>query len=263
VRQLTAQDGFSLVEALLGAAVSVLVAGAVAVGLVQNNDSALATQRQSQLVAVLQARIEWVHQLLSENYTSTGFGAIALSQNPKQGKDPTLPTLPRDPSDPNDFITNYSSGWQVKPEEKNDYEGFLIEKNYGNTEQGYVSGATSKGEQLVVDSTNGKIPPENFVDITTGETSTSETEVVAKGHPYAVVNTYVTLASEDVSKVEGGCPTTAGTGSTAADARRIVVAARYHAPNGVSADSMPQYATTLLTNPTPSNQCQNAQGWHF
>jgi type II secretory pathway component PulJ len=254
VPHLSAQEGFSLVEALVGAMISVLVAGAVAMGLVESNDSALATQRQTQLVSVLQARIEWVHQLLTQDYSSLGFASIALSSNPEKGKDKTLP---QDPSDPNDFILHHNESNKTEPGKKA-WEGFLIEKNYNNTEQGVISGSSaSEGEQLDIDATNGKIPAENFVDLATEKTYSTKTEAAASGHPYAVVNTYVTLAAADVAEVSGGCNTTAGTGSTAEDARRVIVAARYHpAGEGVLADSTPQYDTTLLTNPMPSNQCQ-------
>jgi prepilin-type N-terminal cleavage/methylation domain-containing protein len=256
-RRLTAQDGFSLIETLIGAAISVVIASAVAVGLIQNNDSALATQRQTQLVAALQSRIESIHQLLSEDYSKNGFAAIALSSNPAKGKDSTLP---HSPGDPNDFITGYEANYEATAG-KEPYEGFLIEKNYSNTEQGLVTGATAKGEQLQVDPTNGKIAPESFFDVTTGSSYTSETEVLATKDPYAVVNTYVTLASEDVAQITGNCPTSPGTGSTAGDARRIIIVARLHPANSqASADLMPQYTTTLLTNPTPANQCQHASG---
>jgi type II secretory pathway pseudopilin PulG len=251
---LSTEQGFSLVEAIVGAMISALIAGAVAMGLVESNDSSLATQRQTQLVSVLEARIEWIHQLLAQEYTTNGFGVIALSTNPPKGKDNSLPV---DPTDPNDFVVHHNESYKTEAGKKT-WEGFLIEKNYNNTEKGVISGASAtEGEQLDVDANNGKIPGENFVDLTTEKTYTTEKEAAGSGHPYAVVNTYVTLDPEDVSEVTGGCNTTAGTESTAEDARRVIVAARYHpAGEGVLADTTPQYVTTLLTNPTPSNQCQ-------
>jgi type II secretory pathway pseudopilin PulG len=255
-RQLASQEGISLIEVIVGAFVSIVVAAAVATGLVQNNDSALATQRQTELLSVLQARVEWVHQMLTENYSSVGFSAVALSSNPEKGKGYPPATSP---TNPNDFITHWESGYTTVIG-KNDSEGFLIEKNYSNTGQGLVSGQTSDGEQLMVEPANGKIPAENFVDITTG-TAYPTKEKLPAGDPYAIVNTYVTLVPEDASQVAGGCNTPSGTGSTAGDARRIIVVARYEPPSPqYNADSKPQYATTLLTNPTPSNQCQTATG---
>jgi type II secretory pathway pseudopilin PulG len=256
-RELSAQDGVSLVEVMVGALITALIAGAVAVALVNSNDSALATQRQAQLVAALQNRMEWIHQLFSETYTSTGFAAVALSQNPHKGKDSSLP---RAPEDPNDFIVGYDPNYQTAAAKK-PYEGFLIEKNYNGTEQGLVTNASAEGEQLQVDSASGKITSESLVDPATGKTFKSEEEALASGRPYAIVNTYVTLATEDVSQVPGGCLTSAGAGSTAGDARRIIIAARLHPPESQARSySAPQYATTLLTNPTPSSQCQHAYG---
>jgi hypothetical protein len=248
-----------LVEALMGALLSVLIAGAVAMGLVEGNDSSLATQRQTQLVSVLEARIEWIHQLLAQEYTTTGFAAIAMSSDPEKPKDASLP---RDPADPNDFILHWNQSFKTKEKGEGSRDTFLIEKNYNNTEQGIISGSSANGEELDVDPASGKIPTENFVDLATEKTYSTKEAAAASGHPYAVVNTYVTLDTQDVSQVTGGCNTNAATGSTAEDARRVIVAARYHpAGEGVLADSTPQYVTTLLTNPTPSNQCQNAEGF--
>src|SRR5205807_2006729 len=106
--QLADERGISLIEVIMGVAITVRIAGAMAVGLVQNNDSALATQRQAQLVSVLQDRIEWVHQLLSEDYASTGFASVALSSGPSKGEQSSLPT---NPPDPNDFIADYNASW--------------------------------------------------------------------------------------------------------------------------------------------------------
>jgi Tfp pilus assembly protein PilW len=262
-RRLTAQGGFSLVEVTIGMAITVVVAAGVAVGLIQNNDSALATQRQAQMIAVLQNRVEWVHQLLTEDYTSTGFATLALSSNPAKGEHAVLPA---DPSDPNDFITNYTPEYQTATSKK-PYESFLVEKNYNGTSAGVVSGSSSEGETLEVDPTNGKVPAVSYVDLGSGSgtgigTVYTAAGSVPAGHAYAIVNTYVTIDPEVATTINGGCPTTAGTGSTEGDARRIIVAARYEPANSqATADSTPQYATTLLTNPTPGNQCQHATGF--
>ena len=254
-RRLGAEEGFSLIEVLVGAMITITIAGAMAIGLVNNNDSALGTQRQAQLVAVLQARIEWVRQILLESYPSKGFSAVALSQNPAKGEHATLPTTP---TDPNDFITHWSSGYNTATSGI-PLEGFLIEKNYNGTSEGVVTGASSEGETLQVDTTNGMVPPVSYIDLATG-TSYSSASSVPSTHSYAIVNTYVTLASEVAPAVPVNCPTTAGTGSDAADTRRIIVAARLVPANAqTNADlATPQYATTLLTNPTPSNSCQTS-----
>jgi type II secretory pathway pseudopilin PulG len=256
-RALGSEQGLTLIEVLIGTMIMVAIAAAMAMGLINNEESALATQRQAQVVTVLQDRTEWVRQLLRESYTSKGFSAVALTQNPAKGEQSSLPS---NPPDPNDYITHYGGSGYTTAGASGTPEGFRIEKNYNNIGEELVKGATSDGETLEVDPTNGKVPPVSYVDLLTGKSFTSEAEVPA-GHPYAIVNTYVTVAKEVVSSAESSCTTTAGTGSNSNDARRVIVAARIHPSGPSNADvSTPQYATTLLTNPIPSNQCQSSTG---
>jgi Tfp pilus assembly major pilin PilA len=251
---LTAQDGLTLIEVLIGMVIIISVVGAIAIGLVTNNESALGVQRQSQLLAVLQNRIEYVHQVLVENYASKGFAAISLSSNPPDG---TQHPLPNDPSDPNDFITEWESGYTTS---KGGQESFRIERNYNNTAEGSIETVEGGQESLEVDPTNGKIAPVVYVDFATGETSTSGPNFPST-HLYATVNTYVTLTKALTPSGGTSCSNTYGTGSDANDARRLVVAARLSAPGSHPLGSnSPQYATTVLTNPIPSNQCQGATG---
>jgi hypothetical protein len=52
-----------------------------------------------------------------------------------------------------------------------------------------------------------------------------------------------------------------GTGSTSDDARRVIVAAKLYQPGTGSLGSLtPQYTTTVLYTPQPSNQCQASAG---
>lgn len=247
--------GFSLIEVLIGTFITIVIASAMALGMANNEESALATQRQAQVVAVLQDRIEWVRQLLRESYTSKGFSAVALTQNPAKPEQSTLPT---DPSDPDDFLTHYSTTYTTAGASGTP-EGFLVEKNYNNTSEGVVKNTSSEGETLEVDPTNGQIPPVSYIDVVTGKSFSAASEVPA-GDTYATVNTYVTLAKEVVSSAESSCTTTADTGSTTTDARRVVVAARIIPAGSGTYAGKPQYSTTLLTNPIPSNQCQAATG---
>src|SRR4029077_4167011 len=129
-----AQDGLTLIEVLLGMAVMVVIAGAIAIGLVLNNDSALGVQRQAQLLAALQNRIEYVHQVLVENYASNGFAAISLSSNPHEPKDKVLPN---NPTDPNDFISNWEATYSTGA---GGAEAFRIESNYNSSSEGTVQG---------------------------------------------------------------------------------------------------------------------------
>ena len=154
-RQLAAEDGMTLVEVLVSLAIMVLIVGAITVGMVRNNDSALGVQRQAQLVTVLQNRIEYVRQLLTQTYKSKGFAAIALSSNPAK---PTDSTLPSNPADPNDFIVGWTS--------TGGSEEFKIEKNYNSTSEGALE-VNNGGEPLQIDTTNGQIAPVVYVDLCT------------------------------------------------------------------------------------------------
>jgi Tfp pilus assembly protein PilW len=270
LRALRAQDGVTMIEVLIGAVCAVVVISAVAVGTASNSTASLATQRQAQLVALLQSRIENLHQLFTETYGTYGFNAFALSKNPENGEDSSLPTNPRDP---NDFITP----WIPSLENSNgkSTEGYLIENNYNNTAEGTVE-KTHETEPLLVNATTGKIPPVAYVDLTTGKSYSLSSEVPSSD-PYAIVNTYITVASVAESSNSTNCPTTNGTATNEDDARRVIVAARLVPVAGhrrtettqgkstreVSTDlgaSTPQYITALFTNPVPSNQCQTGEG---
>ena len=245
-----------MVEVLVGAVMAALVIGAVAMGMVSNSDSALATQRQAQLVAVVQNRMENIRQLFAQNYASSGFSSLALSENPTKGADASLP---KSPADPNDFITPYVSGYNTAT--SGTTEGFLLEKNYDATTEGTIDGGSTLTETLQVDTTKGRIAPVTYVDLSTG-TSYSSAASVPSGHTYAIVNTYITLSKVMTSTSSTSCSTTSGTGSNASDARRVIVAARLSSATAHTnlGSRTPQYATTLLTNPIPSNQCQAAAG---
>jgi type II secretory pathway pseudopilin PulG len=249
----------TMVEVLVGAVLSALVIGAVAVGMASNSDSALATQRQAQLLAVLQSRMENVRQLFAQNYTATGFASLALSENPKKGEDASLP---KSPTDPNDFITPYVSGYNTAT--SGTTEGFLIEKNYNATGEGTVDGGSTFTETLQVDTTNGRIAPVVYVDLTTG-TSYSSAASVPSGHTYAIVNTYITITKVMTSTSSTSCATTSGTSSNASDARRVIVAARLSSATAHKnlGSRTPLWATTLIANPIPSNQCQPSAGPHI
>jgi type II secretory pathway pseudopilin PulG len=255
-QRLSSDDGVTMVEVLLGAVLGSLVVAAIAMGMVSNSDSALSTQRQAQLLAVLQNRMENVRQLFTENYAKSGFSSLALSSNPEKGADATLPGSP---SDPNDFITPYVAGYNTATSGTS--EGFLIEKNYNATSEGTVDGGSTLTEKLQVDTSNGRIAPVTYVDLSTGKTYSSAASVPS-GHTYATVNTYTTIAKVATTSSSTSCPTTAGTASNESDARRVIVAARLSSANahGDIGSKTPQYATTLITNPVPSNQCQGASG---
>jgi type II secretory pathway pseudopilin PulG len=259
-RRIGHEAGDTLIEVVVATLVLVVIIGAVVGMMLTNDKSTLGNQRQTQLIAVLQQRIEYVHQVLAQNYSSLGFAAIALSSNPAQGTDVTTPS---NPTDPNDFITPYVSNFATST--SSTAEKFLIESNYNKISEGTIDGGTTYSEELQVDSTNGKIAPVVYVDISTGTVYTSLSSVPT-GDPYATVYTYVTQAVTGVSTTLSSCST--GTaGSTTGDARRIIVAAKMYTPTTGTvqrADNIgskyPQYSTTLMTDPIPANTCQGASG---
>jgi hypothetical protein len=235
---------------------AVLIFGAVAVAMGDNNKSSLENQRQTQLLSVLQQQIEHVHQLFTQNYATVGFAGLALSSNPAQGSDSTLPVSP---TDPNDFITPYVSNFVTAT--SGTAERFMIEKNYNSTGEGTVDGGSRYAEELQVDPTNGKIPPLSYVDLATGTSYLSQPSIPA-GDPYASIYTYVTIAPVGVNASLSACPSTLGTGSTAADVRRVIVVAKLSQQSGNATlePGLVQYASTLIGNPIPANQCQAASG---
>ncbi len=217
-------DGFTLVEVLVAMLVTLVVIGAMATTFVQNSDSALAGQRQATLLSVAQQQIEQIRNTVSRY----GFTALALNAKPAAPSDASLPTSP---TDPNDFIQNWSSS----------SPSYLIETNYNQTTAGQISNASSSGETLEIDTTNGKVSP--YV-----------TSVPA-GSGTAKVYTYVTQAAVP-------CNTTVLGGCSADDARRVIVAVVLDNPTTSKSigPNAPVYTTTLFSNPIPSNQPSSAVG---
>jgi type II secretory pathway pseudopilin PulG len=255
-RRFTDEPGDTLIEVVVATLVLILIVGAVAGMMVTNNKASLGNQRQTQLISVLQQRIEYIHQVLAQNYPTLGFAAIALSSNPAQGVDATPPT---DPTDPNDFIAPYVSNFVTAT--SSTAEKFLVESNYNHTTEGTIDGGTTYAEVLQVDPTNGRIAPVTYVDISTGTTYASLGSVPS-GDPYATVYTYVTQAVTGVNASLSAC-STGVTGSTTGDARRVIVAAKLYTPTGRLdniGSKFPQYATTVIGDPVPADTCQGASG---
>jgi len=251
------ETGLTLIEVVIAIFISALIFAAIATAMVNNNKSSLENQRQVQLLSVLEQQVEDIHQVVSQNYSSVGFAALALSSNPAQGSDSSLPTSP---TDPNDFITPYGASFVTATSSTS--EGFLIENNYNDTTQGTIDGGTTYTEELEVDPTNGKIAPVTYVDLSSGTSYTSASNVPA-GDPYAIVYVYITRATVGVNASLSACPSGPGPGSTADDARRVIVAAKLSPAASGRNDVEPaliQYSSTLIANPVPSNQCPSANG---
>jgi type II secretory pathway pseudopilin PulG len=191
---------------------------------ITGNHSSLASQRQINLLEVAQAQIEQVRQTVKQY----GFSTLALNAYPA---DPTHSPLPSSPSDPNDFLVNNGTS----------SASYLIEQNYNSTSHGQISIAPANGEPLEVDTTNGRIAP--------------KTTSVAAGSDTATVWTYVTKATVGCVSSLGAC--------AADDARRVIVAARLKTIGNGRQDlgpNKPVYLTTIISNPVPSNQPNNAIG---
>lgn len=218
------ERGFTLVEVCVAMLVMLLVIGGMATTFIQNSDSALAGQRQAQLLGVAQQQIEKIRNTVSRY----GFSALALTAKPAAPSDATLPTSP---TDPNDYIKNWSS---ASP-------SYLIEVNYNQSTSGQTSTAPANGEPLAIDTTYGHLAPK-----VTG---------VSAGSGTATVYTFVTQASVPCNTaILGGC--------AAADARRVTVAVLLD--NATSSKSIgpntPVYMSTVFSNPIPSNQPSSAIG---
>lgn len=258
IRKLSDESGMTLIEVIVGMFVLALTVGAMADLFANNSQASLGSQRQTQLVSVLQQRIEAVEQIFTQNYSAAGMSALALASNPAR---PTDATLPSSPTDPNDFISPYVSGFTTAS--SSTAENFLIEKNYNLTSQGTVDGgAQTYSEELEVDPTNGKVAPVVYVDTSTG-TAYSSAASVPSGDAYDTVYTFITAAGSAVGANPSlSCQATAGTSSnTAGDARRVIVAAI--APSTGRKDigsNTPQWSSTIIAAPIPGNQCQAATG---
>ncbi|MGI8801212.1 MAG: type IV pilus modification PilV family protein [Solirubrobacteraceae bacterium] len=218
--RLGGEAGMTLIEVMITLMVMLIVIGASAQFFVLANGSALAARRQVSALSLAQAQIELVRQKVKQN----GFGALAM-QTPipaKAGPD-------TDASNPTDFITSSGTSWEVQ--------------------ENYDSPGTILATEPLITSASG--------------ISAKQTGVPA-GSARATVYTFVTQVT-DVCQV--GLPAsvcTAG-GVTAAgnlDVRRVVVAVLLDSvgTTKTAGPNTPQYLTTVLTNPVPSAQVNNASG---
>jgi type II secretory pathway pseudopilin PulG len=255
-RHLKREEGMTLVEVIVAMFLLALIVGALADAFVNNNQSALASQRQTQLLSILEQRIEYVHQVLTQNYATTGFSTVALRSNPSKGVDTTLPGSP---TDPNDFITPYVTGFTTSS--SGTAENFLIEKNYNSTSEGTIDGGSQTySEELEVDPTNGKIDPVVYVDTVTGTTYVPPATVPV-ADPYVTVYTFITATTLGSNTTLTACNSSVGVTTATGDGRRVIVAA-VPSPTGRTdlGSNTPQYSSTILGAPIPGNQCQAASG---
>ena len=83
------QDGFTMIEVIVGILLVTLVVAALSAMLVKASSSSLASQRQANLVEVAQAQIDKVHQIVSQY----GFTALALNAYPANGEPLEVDTM--------------------------------------------------------------------------------------------------------------------------------------------------------------------------
>jgi prepilin-type N-terminal cleavage/methylation domain-containing protein len=215
------QDGFTLIEVIVGMLVSTLLVVGVSAALINASSSSLSSQRQANLVEIAQAQIDKVHQIVSQY----GFAALALNASPAN---PTDATLPASPNDPNDFVVANTS--------------FLIENNYNATSHGQISAAPANGEPLEVDTTNGRVTP--------------KVSSIAAGGATVTIWTFVTKAAIGCnSAVLGACAADdARRVIVAAKLNTIAGGRQTLGPN------TPVYLSTVIANPVPSNQSNSSTG---
>jgi len=222
VRRAAGESGLTLIEVMITLLISLIVVGASADLFVQSNTSALANGRQVTLLSIAQSQIEKVRQAVSQN----GFGALAMTSIP------TKAGLDSDPSNPTDFITSDLLHWEV--------------------EENYQSPGTVLVTEPLVQSASGAVTPIQ-PNVTVGSTT-------------ATVYTFVTQVTDvcQGSTPGGLCTGATGgaTGTTDTDVRRVIVAVQLNAL-GTRKDvgpNTPEYLSTVIANPVPSDQVNAANG---
>jgi len=241
--------GDTMIEVLIAAVIGVTIVGAVTGLFLTGNDQSLASQRQSELIAVADQQIENIRQEVKTN--ANGFAALAMSSLPATGSSATLSGAPNTYTDPNHFVSA-SSGCGLGN------DGYTIETNYDNTSEGVAtisawSNCATGVEPLVVQ--NSTLTP----TLPTGIVTPQQTSVPVGGGT-ATVDSYVTDTNI------GGCASVGNSCSGAAstytgDARRVIVAVFF---NGTSRSKTggdsPVYVSTIFTSPVPSNQTNSSIG---
>jgi prepilin-type N-terminal cleavage/methylation domain-containing protein len=233
-QRLRGEHGFTMIEVLIAAVISVTVIGAGAALFSTGNDSSLASQRQTELISVADQQIENIRQAAK----TSGFAALTMKSAPAAGTNSTLTYSSATHTDPNDFVSN-STGCGTSN------AGYLIEANYDSSSEGIApglaswTGCTTGAEPLVVQS-GGIVTPKQTVTV---------------GSDTATVYSYVTDTYIGCSSALGNCSAAAG------DARRVIVAVLLN--NGGRHDigqSSPVYVSSIFTNPVPTNQVNSSIG---
>jgi prepilin-type N-terminal cleavage/methylation domain-containing protein len=228
------EQGFTMIEVLIAAVISVTVIGAGAALFSTGNGSALASQRQGELISVADQQIENIRQAVKVN----GFAALTMKTAPASGTNSSLSYSSATHTDPNDFVSN-STGCGTSN------AGYLIEANYDSSTEGLAPGVASwtgcaMGAEPLVVQAGGIV---------------TALQTVTVGSDTASVYTYVTDTYIGCSSALGSCTAAAG------DARRVVVAVLLN--NGGRhniGQNSPVYVSSIFTNPVPTNQINSSIG---
>lgn len=271
LRTLSSEAGFTLIEVLVAAVMLVLAVSAATVMFADGNDTSVAAQRDSQLISVADQQIEAVR----DQVKTEGFNALAMNTTPS-----ALPLAYRYTSysstidtDPGSFVVS-KGGCGASNEE------YDIEANYDDTSQGQPVDPenTSQNASLPWSGCDSGTEPLEIIPSTALAFVTPQ-QTVSVGTDTAIVDTYVTdtYVGCNSGLSTGTCPTTTGgsiacaaasfptvaspASTTCSDARRVIVAVVLdrHGRYDIG-PSAPVYASTVFTNPTPSNQPTNSLG---
>jgi prepilin-type N-terminal cleavage/methylation domain-containing protein len=235
-RGVIGERGFTVIEVLVAMVLSLTVITALSAAFVIGNNGSLGGQRQVQLLPLAQQQLENVRQA-SVRY---GFADVFLNASPGSPD----ATIPQSPLNPDDYVNTSTTPWD-----------YYIEENYnnngGNISTNVATGTPSTGEPLIIGTASTSTP--GIAPISSS--------VAAGGGGTATVYTFITKVNDAcnsaLTSTMGGssCSTTAAQ----QDLRRVVVAVLYNNPTSQTPHA-PEYATTILSNPVPSNQVNSHDG---
>jgi competence protein ComGC len=218
-RHLRAEDGFTLVEVVIAAAIGIVIVLAIANTLDKSILNSLGHQRQAATVTIAQREVEKVRQIVKQY----GFDSLAMSGATGA---PTAGALAASPTDPDDFVTGYGGASPA----------FKIMEDYHNTAVGVTTGTPSAGEPLIRGGFGSYTTITGHVDpSTTGVTS---------GGVTATVYRYVTRRTE-------ACLTASACDG---DSRRVTIAVvPTNNPTTELQVTRPFYFSTVFNNPIPKD----------
>ncbi|MEA2156914.1 MAG: hypothetical protein QOE11_3054 [Solirubrobacteraceae bacterium] len=212
---LRGQDGFTLIEVVIAAAIGIVIVLAIAGTLDKGILNSLGHQRQAATVTIAQREIEKVRQIVAQY----GFDALAL--NGPVGT-PTAGALASSPSNPDDFVVTASNTYKIMEDPH-------------NTGRGVAATTPAAGEPLIIGG-GGSYP-------TPGQVVPSTTEV--SGGVTAKVYRYVTRRTE--ACVTGN--------NCDGDSRRVTIAVvPTNNPSTKELQALkPFYFSTVINNPVPKD----------